>query len=72
VITSFLLGRLVDRLIVAVAPLVIGSGTSAVGHFDIMPIADGIRLVNRAVRMVGDDVLMAWDIHGTVPRLDAN
>jgi GTP cyclohydrolase II len=62
VITGMLRERLVDRLIVAVAPLVIGSGRSAVGQLDINRIADGIRLVNRSVLPVGPDVLMAWDV----------
>jgi GTP cyclohydrolase II len=62
VITSLLRARLVDRLVVAVAPIVIGSGTSAVDQLDIDRIADGIRLVNRTVLPIGDDVLMAWDV----------
>ncbi len=62
VITSLLRGRLVDRLIVAIAPLVIGAGTSAVDQLDITRIADGIHLTNRTVVPVGDDVLMAWDV----------
>jgi GTP cyclohydrolase II len=62
VITSLLRARLVDRLIVAIAPLVIGAGTSAVDQLDITRIADGIHLRNRTVVPVGDDVLMAWDI----------
>ena len=62
VITGLLRARLVDRLIVAVAPLVIGTGTSAVEQLDIARIADGIRLLNRTVAPVGADVLMAWDV----------
>ena len=64
VITGLLRARLVDRLIVAVAPLVIGTGTSAVEQLDIARIADGIRLTNRTVVPVGADVLMAWDVAG--------
>ena len=68
VITGLLRARLVDRLIVAVAPLVIGTGTSAVEQLDIVRIADGIRLTNRTVVPVGDDVLMAWDVAGFADR----
>jgi 3,4-dihydroxy 2-butanone 4-phosphate synthase/GTP cyclohydrolase II len=62
VITGLLRARLVDRLIVAIAPLVIGAGRSAVDQLDITRIADGIHLHNRTVVPVGDDVLMAWDV----------
>jgi riboflavin biosynthesis pyrimidine reductase len=62
VITALLRARLVDRLIAAIAPIVIGSGTSAVEQLDIARIADGIRLSNRTIVPVGDDVLLAWDV----------
>jgi GTP cyclohydrolase II len=65
VITSLLRAGLVDRLIVAIAPLVIGAGTSAVDQLDITRISDGIHLRNRTVVPVGDDVLMAWDVDVT-------
>jgi 3,4-dihydroxy 2-butanone 4-phosphate synthase/GTP cyclohydrolase II len=62
VITSMLAARVVDRIIVAVAPLIIGSGTEAVRELGVTRIMDGIRLVNRSVYPVADDVLLAWDI----------
>jgi len=62
VITSLLRTRVVDRLITSISPLVIGSGTSAVGQLDIGRIADGIRLANRTILPIGDDVLLAWDV----------
>jgi GTP cyclohydrolase II len=62
VITGLLRARLVDRLITAIAPVVIGTGTSAVGQLDITRIADGITLGNRTIVTVGDDVLIAGDI----------
>ena len=62
VITSLLGAGVVDRLIVGVAPTIIGQGTEAVGPLGITSIAEGIRLVNRSVHVVGDDVLLAWDI----------
>lgn len=64
VITSLLRRRLVDRLIVAVAPLVIGSGTSAVADLGTRMVTDGIRLINRSVVPIGEDVLLTWDIEG--------
>ena len=64
VITGLLRQRLVDRIIVAIAPLVIGTGTSAVDELGIDRVTDGIRLINRSVVPIGDDVLLAWDVAG--------
>jgi GTP cyclohydrolase II len=64
VITSVLAAGLVDRLVVAIAPTVLGSGTEAVGPLGVARVSDGIRLVNRSVHPVGDDVLLAWDVVG--------
>lgn len=50
------------RIIVSVAPIVIGDGTEAVGALGVTRVADGIRLTNRAMFPVGDDVLLAWDV----------
>jgi 3,4-dihydroxy 2-butanone 4-phosphate synthase/GTP cyclohydrolase II len=63
VITSLLAASLVDRLIVGVAPTIIGKGTEAVGPLGITSVADGLRLVNRSTHVVGDDVLIAGDLH---------
>ena len=62
VITSLLAAKLVDRLIVAVSPILIGAGTEAVGGLDIERVVDGIRLENRMIVPVGDDVVLAWDV----------
>ena len=67
VITSLLGAGLVDRLIVGVAPTIIGRGTDAVGPLGITSVADGLRLVNRSVHMVGDDVLIAGDLSPAPP-----
>jgi 3,4-dihydroxy 2-butanone 4-phosphate synthase/GTP cyclohydrolase II len=71
VITGLLRARLVDRLIVAIAPLIIGTGTSAVGQLDVARVADGIRLINRTVTPIGADVLLAWDVDGAPPERPA-
>jgi 3,4-dihydroxy 2-butanone 4-phosphate synthase/GTP cyclohydrolase II len=62
VITSLLGAGVVDRLVVGVAPTIIGQGTDAVGPLGITSVADGLKLVNRSVHLVGDDVLVAGDI----------
>ena len=62
VITSLLAGGFVDRIVVGVAPTIIGEGTEAVGPLGIARVADGIRLANRCVHMMADDILLAWDV----------
>ena len=57
VITSVLEAGVVDRLIVGVAPTIIGQGTDAVGPLGHHHVADGVRLINWTVHFVGDDVL---------------
>jgi riboflavin biosynthesis pyrimidine reductase len=54
----------VDRLVVGVAPTIIGEGTDAVGSLGITQITDGIRLTNRAIHVMPDDVLLSWDVNG--------
>jgi riboflavin-specific deaminase-like protein len=61
-ITSLLDERLVDRLIVGIAPKILGSGTEGVADLGIDRIRDGIRLGRRSIYAVGDDVLLAWDV----------
>jgi GTP cyclohydrolase II len=65
VITSLLGAGVVDRLIVGVAPTIIGQGIEAVGSLGVTSIADGIRLVNRSIHVAGDDVLLAGDVRRT-------
>jgi GTP cyclohydrolase II len=62
VITGLLAAGLVDRIIVGVAPVVIGSGTQAVNCLGVQSVADGIRLENRSILLVGEDVVLAWDV----------
>ncbi len=62
VITSLLSARLVDRVIVGVAPLVLGRGIEGVGDLGVATVSQGVALNNRAVHLAGDDVLVAWDV----------
>jgi GTP cyclohydrolase II len=62
VITAMLRGRLVDRVVVAVAPLLLGRGTEAVGDLGTSLVADGLRLANRMVHQAGPDLLIAGDL----------
>jgi GTP cyclohydrolase II len=62
VITSFLSWGLADRLVVGIAPRVLGTGTEAVGDLGIAEVASSLRVHRRAVHVVGEDVLIAGDI----------
>lgn len=61
-ITSLLAASLVDRIIVAIAPLLIGRGTEGVGDLGVLRISEGLSLSNRAMCLVEEDVMMAWDV----------
>jgi GTP cyclohydrolase II len=62
VITSVLAEGLADRLIVAVAPTIVGAGTEAIGDLGIRTVASGVRLTNRSLHVMADDLLIAWDV----------
>lgn len=61
-ITSLIRSRLVDRLIVAVAPTILGRGLEAVGDLGITQVMEGLKLSNRKVQVAGEDVLLAGDV----------
>lgn len=62
VITSLLAAGVVDRVIIGIAPVLIGAGTDAVNSLGIDTIAAGIRLENRIVLPLGNDVIVAGDV----------
>ncbi len=65
VITSLLAAGAVDRMVVALAPTIIGAGIEAVSDLHVRRIADGIRLRNRFICPVDDDVVVAFDVAWT-------
>ena len=62
VITSFLRQRLVDRVVVGIAPTILGAGTDAVGDLSVARVSDGLRLTGRSLHALGDDVVVAGDV----------
>lgn len=62
VLTSLLSLGIADRMIVAVAPLVIGAGVDAVGALGVTTVSEAIRLTNRSVHVLGDDIVLAGDV----------
>jgi GTP cyclohydrolase II len=62
VITSFFAEKLVDRLVVGIAPTIMGAGIDAVGDLGVARVADSVRLTNRSVHQAGGDLLVAADV----------
>jgi GTP cyclohydrolase II len=60
--TSLLAARLVHRVIVSIAPTLLGTGRNAVGDLGIDRIAAGIHIERPVVRIVGGDVVIAGDL----------
>jgi 3,4-dihydroxy 2-butanone 4-phosphate synthase/GTP cyclohydrolase II len=63
VITSFFAEKLVDRLVVGIAPTIMGTGVEAVGDLGVASVAESIRLTNRSVHQAGGDLLVAADVN---------
>jgi riboflavin-specific deaminase-like protein len=60
VITSFLRAGVVRRMLVVVAPLLIGEGVAAVGELGVRALADALRPRRARVRRLGCD--RVWDL----------
>ena len=58
VITSFLRQKLADRLVVAIAPKILGKGSDAVGELDIAQISQSLPLKFQKITRVGEDVVI--------------
>lgn len=57
VITSALLNRFVDRLLVCIAPKLIGAGVDAVGNLGIVRMDDALRFAEVSFTSLGEDVI---------------
>lgn len=58
IITSFLRAGLADRLIVCVAPMIVGAGVEAVGDLDVAKIAEARKFSTKRVWQLGDDTMI--------------
>lgn len=58
VITSFLRRKLVDRMVVAITPKLMGKGIEAVGELDIKEVRQALKLNFQKVYRVGEDVVV--------------
>lgn len=60
ILTNLFAARLVDRLVLVCAPLVIGTGTSAVGDLQVRRLATAWRGHTVSVRQAGEDIV--WEV----------
>lgn len=58
IITSVLRNRLADRLVIIIAPKIVGRGIEAVGNLNIARIDDAYRLSYRKIVRKGDDIII--------------
>lgn len=63
VITSFLRQKLVDKMVVAVAPKIMGRGIEVVGELNIRGVSEALKLDFKKVRRVGEDVVIEAKIN---------
>ncbi|MGI8826428.1 MAG: RibD family protein [Chloroflexota bacterium] len=56
-VTSALRRRLIDRLVVCIAPKIMGAGVEAVGNLDILRVDDALQFSHAGFTAVGQDVV---------------
>jgi GTP cyclohydrolase II len=69
VITSLLRDRFADRVVVALAPMLLGKGTEAVGDLGVGEVVNALRLVNPTRHSAGTDLLIAADLDSKPPEV---
>jgi diaminohydroxyphosphoribosylaminopyrimidine deaminase/5-amino-6-(5-phosphoribosylamino)uracil reductase len=67
IITSFLKERLADKIVIVVAPKLIGKGIEALGDLEIRDIKQALRISRMKTKRIGDDIV----IEGYLQREDS-
>ena len=62
VFTSFLREKLADRLVIIIAPKIIGHGTEAIGDLNIDTVDQSYQLDHINVRTLDDDIMIEGDV----------
>ena len=57
IITSLLAARAVDRLVVVIAPKIIGKGTESIGDLGITRLKEAMTFASVKIRRLGDDII---------------
>jgi len=58
IITSLLKAKLPDRVVIVIAPKIVGKGVEAVGDLKIQSMDESLRLAYRKIRRLGDDLII--------------
>jgi len=68
IITSMLVEQLPDRVVIIIAPKIVGKGLEAIGDLGIKNINESLRLAYRKVRRLGDDLIIDGRIEKKSPQ----
>ena len=68
IITSMLAEQLPDRVVIIIAPKIVGKGLEAIGDLGIKSINESLRLAYRKVRRLGDDLIIDGRIEKRIPQ----
>jgi diaminohydroxyphosphoribosylaminopyrimidine deaminase/5-amino-6-(5-phosphoribosylamino)uracil reductase len=68
IITSMLVEQLPDRVVIIIAPKIVGKGLEAIGELGIKSINEALRLSYRKVRRLGDDLIIDGRIEKKGPQ----
>jgi diaminohydroxyphosphoribosylaminopyrimidine deaminase/5-amino-6-(5-phosphoribosylamino)uracil reductase len=68
IITSMLVEQLPDRVVIIIAPKIVGKGLEAIGDLGIKSINESLRLTYRKVRRLGDDLIIDGRIEKKSPQ----
>jgi len=64
IITSLLAGRLVDRVVITIAPKIIGKGIEAINDLGVKSLGDAITFSEFKTRRVGQDIIFDGTVAG--------
>jgi len=62
VYTSFLKEKMVDHIVIALAPKIIGTGIEAIGDLGILTVDNSIELINVKTKKLGPDLFVSADV----------
>ncbi len=63
VITSFLRERLADKVIIVMAPKLIGEGIEAIGDLEVRKLGDAVQIFGMKMRRLGEDIVIEGYLH---------
>jgi len=68
IITSILAEQLPDRVVIIIAPKIVGKGLEAIGDLGIKSINESLKITYRKVRRLGDDLIIDGRIEKRSPQ----